>query len=82
MELAPTPVFEEEEGDTYVSLTEEQREDRRRTIQQEDGHSISGQRRRRKRREWIWRPMEDDVLLEHGLEVAEISRLADVDDAV
>ena len=78
VELAPTPVFEDsEEEETDVLPTEEQRKERRRAIQEEDGHSTAGQRRRKKRREWIWRPMEDDVLMKHQREDDEFSTLAD-----
>ena len=65
-DVAPTPTVEVSEEESDVPISEEQREDRRRIIQQEDGHSSAGHRRWKKRREWIWRPMDDDILLQHS----------------
>ena len=77
VELAPTPVIEEAEDEELdPSLTEEQREERRTAIQEEDGHSTAAPRSRKKRREWIWRPVEDDVLIDHRQEDADLSTLA------
>lgn len=67
VELAPTPVLDEAEEniETIILLTEEQRKERRNAIQEEDGHSTPGQKTRKKRRDWIWRPMEDDAFVDY-----------------
>ena len=57
VEFTPTPVIEglsDTEFDTSSSEDEHKR--RREVIEAEDGH------RRRKRQDWVWRPVEDDVL--------------------
>ncbi|CAF9941425.1 MAG: hypothetical protein ALECFALPRED_009106 [Alectoria fallacina] len=67
VEFMPTPVIE---GllDTEVETpsTEDDHKRRREVIEAEDGHStpVHG---RPKRRDWVWRPVEDDVLTSHDL---------------
>ena len=65
IEFMPTPVIEGL-SDTEVETlsTEDDHKRRRELIEAEDGHStpIHG---RRKKRDWVWRPVEDDVLKSH-----------------
>lgn len=66
VEVIPTPVVEyasDSEVDTV--LTEEEQRRRREIIEVEDGHAKLVGGRRKRRREWIWRPLEDDILIEH-----------------
>ena len=68
VEFMPTPVIEglsDTEVETSSSL-EDDHERRRKVIEAEDGHStpIHG---RRKRRDWIWRPVDDDLLESHDV---------------
>lgn len=63
VEIIPTPVVEvsdDEEGDK--PLTQEEREEKRAVIEAEDGHPRMSGRRSKRRREWIWRPMPEDVM--------------------
>ena len=66
VEFIPTPViegFSDIESETLTSEDDHRR--RREVIEAEDGHStpIHGGRKR----DWIWRPMEDDVSTAHDL---------------
>ena len=67
VEFLPTPVIEGL-SDTEVepSSTEDDHKRRRELIEAEDGHSTPVHRRRKKR-DWVWRPVEDDVLTSHDL---------------
>lgn len=65
MEVVPTPVIEESsdpESDTEPTEDEHQR--RREEIQAEDGHATPSRGRRKRRREWVWRPLDDDILIQ------------------
>ena len=65
LEIMPTPVIEEfSDSEVDTSPTEDDHKRRRELIEAEDGHSTPVHRRR-KRRDWIWRPVEDDVLTSH-----------------
>lgn len=67
VEFMPTPVIEElSDSEVETSSSEDDHKRRREVIEAEDGHStpVHG---RRKRRDWIWRPVEDDVLTSHDL---------------
>ena len=62
VELIPTPVIEvsdDEPGDT--PLTAEEREEKKATIEAEDGHSRMRGRHSKRIREWIWRPIPDEI---------------------
>ena len=67
VEIAPTPVIEDP-SDTELDApaTEAEQRRRREVIEAEDGHATPMQGRRKRRREWVWRPMEDDVLSSHN----------------
>ena len=63
----PIPVIEGlSDTEVETSSSEDDHKRRREVIEAEDGHStpIHG---RRKRRDWIWRPVEDDMLTSHDL---------------
>ena len=65
VEIMPTPVIEGSSDTEVESLsTEDDHKRRREIIEAEDGHStpVHG---RRKRRDWVWRPVENDVLTSH-----------------
>lgn len=67
VEFMPTPVIEGlSDSEVETSSTEDDHKRRREVIEAEDGHStpIHG---RRKRRDWVWRPVEDDALTSHDL---------------
>lgn len=64
VEMVPNPVIEEpSDGDPSAELTEDEHQRRRAEIQAEDGHATPVHSRR-KLREWIWRPVDDDVLIQ------------------
>lgn len=69
VDILPAPDLEAslDDGDEYTQTEEEQRR-RREEIQAEDGHATSILGRRKRRREWVWRPLEDDILIEHDLD--------------
>ncbi len=82
VEIAPTPVIEDPsdtELDAPATKAEHQR--RREVIEAEDGHATPMQGRRKRRREWVWRPMEDDVLALHNMDPVKDARPAS-DDAM
>ena len=67
IEIMPTPIIEGlSDSEVETSSTEDDHQRRREVIEAEDGHStpVHG---RRKRRDWVWRPVEDDVLTSRGL---------------
>lgn len=67
VEFMPTPVVEGlSDTEVETSSTEDDHKRRREVIEAEDGHStpVHG---RRKRRDWVWRPVQDDVLASHDL---------------
>lgn len=67
VEIMPTPVIEGwSDTEVETSSTEDDHKRRRDVIEAEDGHSTPVQGRR-KRRDWVWRPMEDDALASHDL---------------
>ena len=67
VEFMPTPVIEGL-SDTEVETcsTEDEHKRRREVIEAEDGHPTPAHIRRKKR-DWVWRPVEDDVLTSHDL---------------
>ena len=66
VEVAPIPVIEDPSDDeTNAPSTEEEHRRRREAIEAEDGHATSTHGKRKRRRDWVWRPMEDDVLVSH-----------------
>lgn len=73
VELVPTPSIEaspddsEAEAEADLPSTDAEHQRRREVIEAEDGHATAVQGRRKRRREWIWRPMEDDVLALHDV---------------
>ena len=82
VEIAPTPVIEDP-SDTELDApaTEAEQRRRREVIEAEDGHATPMQGRRKRRREWVWRPMEDDVLTSHNMDPVKDARRAS-DDAM
>ena len=67
VEFMPTPVVEGlSDTEVETSSTEDDHKRGRKVIEAEDGHSVSVHGRRKKR-DWVWRPMEDDVLTSHNL---------------
>ena len=75
VEIAPTPVIEDP-SDTEIDApaTEAEQRRRREVIEAEDGHATPMQGRRKRRREWVWRPMEDDVLTSHNMDPVKDTR--------
>ena len=82
VDIAPTPVIEDP-SDTELDApaTEAEQRRRREVIEAEDGHATPMQGRRKRRREWVWRPMEDDVLASHNMDPVKDARPAS-DDAI
>ena len=69
VEFAPTPVVEDASDTEHdAPATEAEQRRRREVIEAEDGHATPMQGRRKRRREWVWRPMEDDVLASHNMD--------------
>lgn len=67
VEFMPTPVIEGlSDTEVETSSSEDDHKRRRTVIEAEDGHPmpIHG---RRKRRDWVWRPVEDDILKSHDV---------------
>ena len=65
VEFVPTPVIEGvSDNELETSSSEDEHKRRREVIEAEDGHSTPIQGRRKKR-EWVWRPVEDDILTSH-----------------
>ena len=65
VEFVPTPIIEGlSDAELESSSSEDDHKRRREVIEAEDGHSTPIQGRR-KRREWVWRPVEDDILTSH-----------------
>lgn len=61
IEVLPTPVLDvSSEDEDEGALTEEEQKRRREEIQAEDGHMTPNVGRRKRRRDWIWRPLDDD----------------------
>ena len=79
-EIAPTPVIEDP-SDTELDApaTEAEQRRRREVIEAEDGHATPMQGRRKRRREWVWRPMEDDVLASYNMDPVKDPRPASDD---
>ncbi|KAL2046788.1 hypothetical protein N7G274_000806 [Stereocaulon virgatum] len=63
VEVAPIPVIDDASDDeAHASSTEEEHRRRREIIKAQDGHATPIHGKRKRRRDWVWRPMEDDVL--------------------
>jgi hypothetical protein len=63
VEVAPIPVIDDASDDEADAFsTEEEHRRRREIIEAEDGHATPTHGKRKRRRDWVWRPMEDDVL--------------------
>ena len=68
-EIIPTPVIEvSAEDDEHRHLCAEERDERRAAIEAEDGHAGIRGRRSKRKREWIWRPMPEDMMSAEGAE--------------
>lgn len=75
VEIAPTPVIEDPSDTEFdAPATEAEQRRRREVIEAEDGHATPMQGKRKRRREWVWRPMEDDVLASHNMDPAKDAR--------
>ena len=82
VEIAPTPIIEDlSDTEPDAPATEAEQRRRREVIEAEDGHATPMQGRRKRRREWVWRPMEDDVLASHNMDPVKDARPA-LDDAI
>lgn len=67
VEFMPTPVIEGlSDTEVETSSSEDDHKRRRKFIEAEDGHPtpIHG---RRKRRDWVWRPVDDDIPKSHDV---------------
>lgn len=67
VEFMPTPVIESlSDTEVETSSSEDDNKRRRKVIEAEDGYlmPIHG---RRKRRDWVWRPVDDDTLKSHDV---------------
>lgn len=70
VELVPTPLVEESSPDAQIidaPATEDEQRRRRELIEAQDGHATPVQGRLKRRREWVWRPLDDDILLSRHL---------------
>ena len=66
VEILPSPViYDTSDSENDLKATEEEHRRRRKTIEAEDGHATPVQGRPKRQREWVWRPLEDDVLTAH-----------------
>lgn len=83
VDVAPTPIIEDP-SDTELDApaTEAEQRRRREVIEAEDGHATPMQGRRKRRREWVWRPMEDDVLASHDMDTVKDAGPSSSDDAM
>ena len=82
VDIAPTPIIEDpSDAELDAPATEAEQRRRREVIEAEDGHATPMQGRRKRRREWVWRPMEDDVLASHNVDPVKDARPAS-DDAI
>ena len=79
-EAIPTPTLEEssDSSDTDCNdkcrRTEDEVKQRRAVIEEEDGSVTPVHGRRKRRREWVWRPLDDDILAEHHKDKSEVVR--------
>lgn len=70
-EIIPTPKLEEpsDSSDSDSSdkrqRTKDEIKERRAIIEEEDGSATPVHGRRKRRREWVWRPLDDDILTSH-----------------
>ena len=70
-ETIPTPTLDDssDSSDSDSSgkppRTDDEIRQRRAIIEEEDGSATPVHGRRKRRREWVWRPLEDDILSEH-----------------
>lgn len=65
VEIVPTPLIEESsDPESDPEPTEDEHQRRREEIQAEDGHATPVHGRRKRRREWVWRPLDDDILIQ------------------
>lgn len=81
VQIIPSPAVERSSSDTEgeveeqeagadgerLSLTEDEHQKRRELIEAEDGHSKPIHGRRKRHREWVWRPVEGDILVYHDI---------------
>ncbi len=68
VEVVPTPVIEEtSDPDSDAEPTKDEHQRKREEIQAEDGHATPIHGRRKRRREWLWRPLDDDILIQHDV---------------
>ncbi len=68
MEIVPNPVIEESsDAEPDAEATEGEHQRRKEEIQAEDGHAAPLHGRRKRRREWVYRPLDDDILIQHDL---------------
>jgi hypothetical protein len=66
VEVVPTPSIEDSSDlEPDIEPTEDEHQRRMEEIQAEDGHAIPIHGRRKRRREWVWRPLSDDILIQN-----------------
>ncbi len=77
-ETIPIPNFEEhsDSSDSDNSdkrqRTEDEIKERRAIIEEEDGSATPVHGRRKRRREWVWRPLDDDILTRHHKDTSDV----------
>ena len=80
-ETIPTPILDgssdssDSDSSDKRSRTDEEIKQRRAIIEEEDGSATPVHGRRKRRREWVWRPLEDDILSEHHKVLSDTSSL-------
>lgn len=66
VEVVPTPSIEDSSDlGPDIEPTEDEHQRRMEEIQAEDGHATPIHGRRKRRREWVWRPLSDDILIQN-----------------
>ena len=72
-ETIPVPKLEEtSESSDPDNRTEAEIKERRAIIEEEDGSATPLHGRRKRRREWVWRPLDDDILVEHHKDTSDV----------
>jgi hypothetical protein len=78
-EIIPTAKLEEpsdssdSDGSDKRQRTEDEIKERRAIIEEEDGSATPVHGRRKRRREWVWRPLDDDILTSHHKDESDVA---------